>query len=80
MLLSEAERWFESHYNEWVVKTCQSHHIECRQGQVLAEPIGSSGFGAVYRAKQATINCEVAIKIILPQFANNSDFIWRFES
>lgn len=46
----------------------------------LEERIGSGGFGAVYRARQSTIGREVAIKIILPGFANNPDFIRRFEA
>ena len=50
------------------------------KGYQLLERIGSGGFGAVYRARQTTINREVAIKIILPSFANNPDFIRRFES
>jgi serine/threonine protein kinase len=43
------------------------------------ERIGPRDFGAVYRAYQTTIGREVAIKIVLPSFANQSDFIRRFE-
>jgi WD40 repeat protein/DNA-binding CsgD family transcriptional regulator len=50
------------------------------KGYKLEERIGSGGFGAVYRAKQTTIGREVAIKCILPGFANHPDFIRRFES
>ena len=50
------------------------------KGYKLEERIGAGGFGAVYRARQSTIDREVAIKIILPNFANNPDFIRRFES
>jgi WD40 repeat protein/DNA-binding CsgD family transcriptional regulator len=50
------------------------------KGYQLEERIGNGGFGAVYRAKQTTIGREVAIKIILPSYANNPDFIRRFES
>lgn len=50
------------------------------KGYKLEERIGNGGFGAVYRAKQTTIGREVAVKIILPGFANNPDFIRRFES
>jgi len=50
------------------------------KGYKLEERIGNGGFGAVYRAKQPTIGREVAIKIILPGYANNPDFIRRFES
>lgn len=38
------------------------------------------GFGAVYRATQAVIERQVAIKIILPQYADHPDFIRRFEA
>ena len=46
----------------------------------LLERIGSGGFGAVYRAYQSTIGREVAVKVILPRFANQPDFIRRFEA
>ena len=49
------------------------------KGYKLEERIGNGGFGAVYRAKQTTIGREVAIKFILPGFANDPDFIRRFE-
>ena len=50
------------------------------KGYELQERIGSGGFGAVYRAYQTTVGREVAIKIILPGFANHPDFIRRFET
>jgi WD40 repeat protein/serine/threonine protein kinase len=54
-------------------------------GQVLKtyeiqERIGAGGFGAVYRAAQPSIGREVAVKIILPEYANQGDFIRRFET
>ena len=49
------------------------------KGYILLETIGTGGFGAVYRAEQPDIGREVAIKIILPQYANHPDFIRRFE-
>ena len=49
-------------------------------GYELQERIGSGGFGAVYKARQTTISREVAIKIVLPGFANRPDFIRCFES
>ncbi len=45
----------------------------------LEERIGIGGFGVVYRAYQKLIGREVAIKIILPEYANKPDFIRRFE-
>ncbi|MHB8628648.1 MAG: nSTAND1 domain-containing NTPase [Aggregatilineales bacterium] len=50
------------------------------RGYELHEPIGAGGFGAVYRAYQAAVRREVAIKIILPQFASEPEFIRRFEA
>lgn len=49
------------------------------KGYELLERIGAGGFGAVYRAYQSTVGREVAVKVILPGFANNPDFIRRFE-
>ena len=46
----------------------------------LGERIGAGGYGAVYRATQATIDREVAIKIILPRYADQPEFIRRFEA
>jgi WD40 repeat protein/serine/threonine protein kinase len=50
------------------------------KGYELRERIGAGGFGAVYKAYQSTIGREVAMKIILPRFANHPDFIRRFET
>ncbi len=46
----------------------------------LEELIDVGGFGAVYKAHQDIVNREVAIKVILPAFANQPDFIRRFET
>ncbi len=54
--------------------------IQTIKGYELRERIGSGGFGVVHRAYQATVGREVAIKIILPHFANQPDFIRRFET
>lgn len=50
------------------------------RGYALAERIGAGGMGAVYRATQLNVGREVAIKIILPSYANHPDFIRRFEA
>src|SRR5512143_3922774 len=50
------------------------------RGYALAERIGAGGMGAVYRAVQPVVEREVAIKIILPEYANQPDFIRRFEA
>jgi WD40 repeat protein/serine/threonine protein kinase len=49
------------------------------KGYDLYERIGAGAFGAVYRAYQSTVGREVAVKVILPGFANHPDFIRRFE-
>src|SRR5687768_7472332 len=50
------------------------------KGYELREPLGTGGFGAVYKAFQPAVGREVAIKIILPALANQSEFIRRFEA
>jgi serine/threonine protein kinase len=50
------------------------------KGYEIHESIGQGAFGAVYRAYQPIIDREVAIKVILPQYANQPDFIRRFET
>ena len=45
----------------------------------LHEQIGAGGFGVVYRAFQPLLKRPVAIKAILPEYANQPDFIRRFE-
>lgn len=50
------------------------------KGFQLGELIGSGGFGVVYQAIQPSVNRAVAVKIIWPKFANQPEFIRRFES
>ncbi|MEA3440199.1 MAG: protein kinase [Chloroflexota bacterium] len=50
------------------------------RGYELADLIGTGGFGVVYRATQPLIEREVAVKIILPKYANDPNFIRRFEA
>jgi WD40 repeat protein/serine/threonine protein kinase len=54
--------------------------IQNLRGYELEESLGQGGFGAVYRAYQPTVGREVAIKVILPQYANQPEFIRRFEA
>ena len=49
------------------------------KGYELREQIGEGGYGVVYRAYQPLVGRDVAVKIILPQYANHPDFIRRFE-
>jgi hypothetical protein len=50
------------------------------RGYELEERIGSGGFGEVYRARQASVDREVAVKVILPEFAEHPDFVERFDA
>ena len=50
------------------------------RGYELQTQLGAGGFGAVYLAFQPAVKREVAIKIILPQYANHPDFIRNFEA
>ena len=48
------------------------------KGYKLEEKLGG-GMGDVYRAKHPTFGTDVAMKVIKPQFANEPEFIRRFE-
>ncbi len=50
------------------------------RGYELRELLGTGQFGVVYRAFQPVIMRDVAVKVILPQFADQLDFIRRFEA
>jgi WD40 repeat protein/serine/threonine protein kinase len=50
------------------------------KGYELRELIGAGSFGEVYRAYQPQVRREVAVKVILPQYANHPDFVRRFEA
>jgi len=50
------------------------------KGFQLGEKIGSGGYGVVYRAIQPSVERDVAVKIILPRYANHPNFIRRFEA
>src|SRR5262249_52890209 len=42
--------------------------------------LGGGGFGVVYRAEQPGVGREVAVKVIVPEYANHPEFIRRFEA
>ena len=50
------------------------------RGYELLEKIGEGQFGVVHRGIQPAVRREVAIKVIRPRFANEPDFIRRFEA
>ena len=54
--------------------------IRTIRGYEIQERIGAGGFGVVYRAYQPAIERQVAIKVILPKYANRTEFIRRFEA
>ena len=45
----------------------------------IEEKIGAGGMGSVYRARQMTLNRDVAIKILHPELANDRDAVRRFK-
>jgi WD40 repeat protein/serine/threonine protein kinase/DNA-binding XRE family transcriptional regulator len=50
------------------------------RGYELGDLMGEGGFGVVYRAIQPHVEREVAVKIILPRYADHPEFIRRFEA
>jgi serine/threonine protein kinase len=49
------------------------------RGYEFLKPIGSGGYGMVYEALEQAVNRPVAIKVILPDYANQPEFIANFE-
>ncbi|MCH8990706.1 MAG: protein kinase, partial [Acidobacteria bacterium] len=50
------------------------------RGYEVVETIGEGAFGVVYRARQSGVERDVAIKVIRSEFANEPEFIRRFEA
>jgi CheY-like chemotaxis protein/tRNA A-37 threonylcarbamoyl transferase component Bud32 len=49
-------------------------------GYQIWEKIGEGGAGTVYKAYQPTIGRDVAIKVLRQKYANNTEFIHRFQT
>jgi len=49
------------------------------RGYDLIGRVGAGGFGIVYRAHQPAVRRDVALKVILPEYAHHPDFVQRFE-
>jgi len=45
----------------------------------IQAPLGAGGMGEVYRARDARLNRDVAIKIVPPAVADNPEALARFE-
>lgn len=56
------------------------HQFNKLRGYELRETIGEGSFGVVYRAIQPSVGREVAIKAIRSRYADDPDFIRRFET
>ena len=44
----------------------------------LEKKIGEGGMGAVYRADDTSLKRQVAIKVLFPEFATDTNFVERF--
>ncbi len=49
-----------------------------REFEIQSE-LGSGGYGVVYRAHDTSVDRDVAIKVILPQYASKPEFVTNFE-
>lgn len=54
--------------------------LQVIRGFELRERVGGGDFGTVYRAYQASVGREVAIKILRPEYSNAPDFVRGFDA
>ncbi len=54
--------------------------VPSARGYELREQIGKGAYGVVYRAIQSGVKREVAVKVIRRRYADNPEFIRRFET
>ncbi|MHC4916881.1 MAG: protein kinase domain-containing protein, partial [Planctomycetota bacterium] len=64
--------------NQIVAEQSGRHGGKKLGGYELLERIGSGGMGAVYRARQISLNRIVALKVLPQRLARDTDFIARF--
>src|SRR5689334_22529811 len=46
---------------------------------VLYAKVGAGGMGAVYRGRHFSLECDVAVKVLKPDLAQDEQFVLRFE-
>jgi DNA-binding SARP family transcriptional activator/tRNA A-37 threonylcarbamoyl transferase component Bud32 len=70
------------HYDKIRAGDLQFDRLPARgvRGYELKEPLDEGAYGMLYRAVQPAIMREVAVKVIRPQYADNPEFIRRFEA
>ena len=56
------------------------HRTDHIRGYEIHEELGRGSYGVAFRATQQVIGRDVAIKVISARYANNPDFIRRFEA
>ena len=66
------------------VRSGQIEAVGARPGSIrgyeIFEELGRGSFSTVYRAAQAAVQREVAVKVIAARYADDADFIRRFET
>ena len=57
-----------------------AHRPDHIRGYEIHEELGRGSYGVAFRATQSVVGRDVAIKVISARFANDADFIRRFET